>query len=180
LRKGRKREKGRAIIQSKRPMIKSIFFMKNIKLMKNIRLPFISAVALFLLLSLGATIIMAEEDTSEDTNLAAELKKEVEKSHGFKLKVYVVTNPESKLQDIYILPESGQDIETETFIYAILNAVNYLTTEIIAYRIYIGVVLIDINGELFAISAKNAREVISSKPEEERSTKLNTYLKKLR
>ena len=173
MKKGRK-----AIIANNRYMIKSIFMKKN--RLPFIRLPFISAVALSLLICLSVTFIMAEEETSEDSTLVTDLKKEVEKSHGFQLKVYVVTNPESKLQDIYIMPESGQDLETETFIYAILNAVNYLTTEIIAYRIYIGVVLIDINEELFAISAENARDVINSESEEDQKEKLNIYLKKLR
>ena len=146
MKKGRK-----AIIANNMPMIKSIFFMKNL------RLPLITTIALFLLLCLPITVIMAEEDTSEDSTLTADLKKEVDKSHGFQLKVYVVTNPDSKLQDIYIMPESGQDIETETFIYAILNAMNYLTTKIIAYRIYIGVVLIDINGKSIKVRIVEVR-----------------------
>jgi hypothetical protein len=147
---------------------------------KNVRPGLASAVVLILLLCLTVKAVYAEENTSKDTALVAELKKKVEESHGYKLQVYVVTNPESKLQDLYIMPESGKNYETKTFVYAILGAVNRLTTEIIAYRIYIGVVLIDINGELFAISAKNAREVMSLEAGDERDAKLNIYLKKLR
>ncbi len=148
--------------------------------MKSFQSKLLAAITVILLLSLTAPAALTDEDAAEESNLSIELKKEVNKTHDFQLKIYVLTNPESKLQDIYIMPDGEQDCNTETFINAIISAVNHLTLEIIAYRIYIGIVLIDINGELFAISAENCREVSDSASGEEKKAKLNIYLKKLR
>ena len=148
--------------------------------MKLFKSKLLTVITMIILLSLTAPAALTDEDVAEESTLVTELKKEVNKTHGFKLKVFVLTNPESKLQDIYIMPDGEQDYDTETFINAIISAVNNLTSEIIAYRIYIGIILIDINGELFAISAKNCRDVSDSESEEEQKVKLNIYLKKLR
>ena len=154
--------------------------MKEKPLIKPFKSKLLVNIIVILLLSITAQAALAEEDAAEESTLAAELKKEVNKTNDFQIKVFVLTNPESKLQDIYIMPDGEQDYDTEPFINSIINAINYLTTDIIAYRIYIGIVLIDINGELFAISAENCREVSGSESEEERNVKLNIYLKKLR
>ena len=154
--------------------------MKEKPLIKPFKSKLLVNIIVILLLSITAQAALAEEDAAEESTLAAELKKEVNKTNDFQIKVFVLTNPKSKLQDIYIMPDGEQDYDTETFINSIINAINYLTTDIIAYRIYIGIVLIDINGELFAISAENCREVYGSESEEERNVKLNIYLKKLR
>jgi hypothetical protein len=148
--------------------------------MKPFKSKLVATIIVILLLSITVHAALAEEDVAEESTLAGELKKEVNKTNDFQLKVFVLTNPESKLQDIYIMPDGEHDYDTETFINSIIGAINYLTTDIIAYRIYIGIVLIDINGELFAISAENCREVSDSESEEERNVKLNIYLKKLR
>ena len=154
--------------------------MKEKLLIKPFKPQLLLATAVALLLSLTVPGAFADEEVTEEPPLATELKKEVNKTNDFQLKVFVLTNPESKLQDIYIMTDGEQDYDTEPFVNAIINAINYLTTDIIAYRIYIGIVLIDINGELFAISAENCREVSGSESEEERNAKLNLYLKKLR
>ena len=154
--------------------------MSKTPLMKPFKTKLLATITAILLLSLTARAALTDEDVAEESILASELKKEVNKTHDFQLKVFVLTNPESKLQDIYIMPDGEQDYDTETFINAIISAVNNLTSEIIAYRIYIGIILIDINGELFAISAKNCRDVSDSESEEEQKVKLNIYLKKLR
>ncbi|HEB33053.1 MAG TPA: hypothetical protein ENI15_19600 [Spirochaetes bacterium] len=148
--------------------------------MKPFKSKLLAAITAILLFSLTAASALPDEDVAEESALASDLKKEVNKTHDFQFKVFVLTNPESKLQDIYIMSDDGQDYDTETFINAIISAVNYLTTEIIVYRIYIGIILIDINGELFAISAENCRDVSDSESEDEQKVKLNIYLKKLR
>ncbi|MCK5568776.1 MAG: hypothetical protein KAJ15_03605, partial [Spirochaetes bacterium] len=147
--------------------------MTKTPLMKPFKTKLLAPITVILLFSLTAASVLTDEDVAEESILAVELKKEVNKTHDFQLKVFVLTNPESKLQDIYIMSDREQDYDTETFINAIISAVNHLTTEIIAYRIYIGIVLIDINGELFAISAKNCREVSDSESGEEQKAKLN-------
>ncbi len=148
--------------------------------MKPFKSKLLAAITAILLFSLTAASALPDEDVAAESILVSDLKKEVNKTHDFQFKVFVLTNPESKLQDIYIIPDGEQDYDTGTFINAIISAVNYLTTEIIAYRIYIGIILIDINGELFAISAENCREVSDSESENEQKVKLNIYLKKLR
>ena len=53
---------------------------------------------MILFLSLTAQTTLTDEDVAEESNLAIELKKEVYKTHDFQLKVFVLTNPELKLQ----------------------------------------------------------------------------------
>ncbi len=101
--------------------------MTKTQLIKPFKSKLFPIIIAALLISLTVPSALPDKDIADESNLAIELKKEVYKTHAFQLKVYVLTNPESKLQDIYIMPDGEQDYDTETFSNAIISAINKLS-----------------------------------------------------
>lgn len=137
-------------------------------------------ILLILILSISPAPGVLADDTGEELLLARELKKRISTNYNMLISVNIVTNQESKLQDLIITPGSDQHYATGSFIYAVVEAVSGITTKTLTYKIYTGMVIIDINGELHAISAENCRKVFKSDTVEEQNEILRKNLKKLR
>ena len=137
-------------------------------------------ILLVLMLSISLAPGVRADDTGEEPLLARELKKGIGDSHNMLISVNIVTNQESKLQDLIITPGRDQHYATGSFIYAVVEAVSGITTKILTYKIYTGMVIIDINGELYAINAENCRKVFEADTVEEQNELLRKNLKKLR
>ncbi len=137
-------------------------------------------ILLVLMLSISPAPGILADDTGEETLLARELKKGISTNYNMLISVNIVTNQESKLQDLIITPGSDQHYATGSFIYAVVEAVSGITTKTLTYKIYTGMVIIDINGELHAISAENCRKVFEADTVEEQNEILWKNLKKLR
>lgn len=135
---------------------------------------------LILLLSISLSPGVRADDTGEEPLLARELKKGISTNYNMAISVNIVTNQESKLQDMIITSEGDQSYSTGSFIYAVVHAVSVATKKTLAYKIYTGMVIIDINGELYAISAENCRKVFEADTAEEQNEILRKNLKKLR
>ena len=108
--------------------------MKKKLLVKPFKSKLLLAIAVVLLLSFTVPGAFADEEVTEEPPLATELKKEVNKTNDFQLKVFVLTNPESKLQDIYIMTDGENGYCTEPFENAIKNPVDYIKTDKIASK----------------------------------------------
>ncbi len=137
-------------------------------------------ILLVLMLSISPAPGVLADDTGEELLLARELKKGISTNYNMLISVNIVINQESKLQDLIITPEGDQGYSTGSFIYAVVHAVSVVTTKTLAYKFYTGMVIIDINGELYAISAENCRKVFEADTVEEQNEILWKNLKKLR
>ncbi len=137
-------------------------------------------ILLVLMLSISPAPGVLADDTVEEPLLARELKKGISTNYNMAISVNIVINQESKLQDLIITPKGDRAYSTGSFIYAVVHAVSVATKKTLAYKIYTGMVIIDINGELYAISAENCRKVFKSDTVEEQNEVLRKNLKKLR
>jgi hypothetical protein len=118
--------------------------------------------------------------SAEETNFIQELRKEVVNNSGFSINARIVQNKESKLQDLYILPAGEKTYPTGSFIHAVAQGVSDVTSSSFAYRLYTGMVIIDINGELWAISSENCRKIFRQDTVEGQNEMMQKSLKRLR
>ena len=118
--------------------------------------------------------------SAEETHFIQELRKEVTNNSGFNINARIVQNKESKLQDLFIQPAGEKTYPTGAFIYAVAQGVSDVTSSSFAYRLYTGMVIIDINGELWAISSENCRKIFKQDTTEDQNEMMQKSLKRLR
>jgi len=118
--------------------------------------------------------------TADKPLLAVEIKKSIKESHGYLIDVRVIPNKETKLQDLYIAPEKGENYPHNVFIHAVARAVSNITSQSFAYKLYTGMIIIEIGDELWAISAENCREAFNRETVEEQNSFLQKSFKRLR
>ena len=128
---------------------------------------------------LQSTAFSQSVSQSGGSLLVEELKALVAE-YGFSIEVAVINNKKTKLQDLFITPESGENYPQQSFFYAVARGVSEITSKSMAYRIYTGMVLIDINDQLWAISAENCRKVFELQLLDEQNSLLKKSLKRLR
>ena len=116
----------------------------------------------------------------EEPLIARELKREVQGNSDFSFQVQVFLNEYTNLQDLYVMPSGESGYSTSAFVYAVAKGIAVITEQSITYRLYTGIVLIDVNGELWAISAKSLREVFQIGTVEEQNALLWKKLIRLR
>jgi len=114
-----------------------------------------------------------------DSIIESELKESVGKL-DVQITVRMVPNAETKKHDIYISPAAGQSYSSGTFIYTVARGVSDVVSKSFTYQLYLGMVLIDINNELWAISAENCRKIFKLETAEEQTRVLQQSLKRLR
>ena len=117
---------------------------------------------------------------TEEPIIIRELKYEVQQNSGFSIDVQVLMNEKSRLQDLYITPAKGKTYSLSPFLYSVALAVARITQKSVTYQVYTGQVLIDINGELWAISAEMCRKVFELGTVEEQNKTLQKKLIRLR
>ena len=117
--------------------------------------------------------------SAAESLIVSELKEAV-KEHGFDINATIVHNKETKLQDLSITPIENHSYSSGSFIYAITNGVSKVTSRSFAYKLFIGMVIIDINDELWAISAENCRKVFGYDTVAKQNEMLRKSLKRLR
>jgi hypothetical protein len=117
---------------------------------------------------------------TDEPIIVRELKYEVKKNSNFLINVQVLINKESRLQDLYITSIEDKEYSVDAFLYSVTQAVASITQISVTYRIYTGQVLIDIKGELWAISAENCRKVFELGTIEEQNRMLQKKIIKLR
>ena len=104
----------------------------------------------------------------------------MQQNSGFSIDGQVIINEKSRLQDLYITPAKGKTYSLSPFLYSVALAVARITQKSVTYQVYTGQVLIDINGELWAISAEMCREVFELGTVEEQNKTLQKKLIRLR
>lgn len=120
----------------------------------------------------------APQQTGESF-LVKELKNAVE-DYGYKIQLLVWPNQKTNKNDIYITPEKGYDYASDKFIFDACQGIAEVTSESVAYRLYVGIVLIEVTHELWAIGSENCRKAFRMDTGEEQKALLQKYLKLLR
>ncbi len=101
------------------------------------------------------------------------------KQYGYSIKVEIVHNKKTDREDLLISPaESGYS--SGAFIFAVAHGVSDATSISITYQLFFGMVLVEINDELWAISASNCRKIFSLRTAEEQNELFRKSLKRLR
>jgi len=124
--------------------------------------------------------ILSFNISKADESLIAKDLKEALISYDFDISIEVFNNKQTELQDLLIKPSRENNYSTGSFIYGVVNGVADITSKSFAYRLYIGMVMIDIHGELWSISAKNCREMDKLGTVEKQNNFLQRNLKRLR
>jgi hypothetical protein len=99
---------------------------------------------------------------------------------GFLIIVDVVNNRYTGMQDITIAPAQGSTYGSENFLHAVCAAVAQVTAQSIAYQTHLDMVMIDVNGELWAISTENCRRAFRMGTEPAQKVLLGRSLQRLR
>jgi len=117
--------------------------------------------------------------SANDSIIGSEIRDAVKK-YGFDITVDIVYNKKTGLQDLAIEPAEGHSYSSGSFVYAVSQCVAKITSKSFTYRLYFNMVIIDINDELWAISAENCRKTFELGTIEEQNEMLRKSLKRLR
>jgi hypothetical protein len=99
---------------------------------------------------------------------------------GFLITVDVVNNRYTGMQDLFIEPARGSTYGSEDFLHAVCAAVAQVTAHSPAYQTYLDMVMIEVNGELWAISTENCRRAFRMSTEPAQKVLLGRSLQRLR
>jgi len=132
-----------------------------------------TAVTLILIGIGSVSVLYAQEPI-----IVQDIREKVKK-YGCDIKVEIVHNRESDREDLFITP-NGTGYSSGAFIFAVAHGVSDATSISITYQLYFGMVLVEINDELWAISAENCRKIFSLKTAEEQNEMFRKSLKRLR
>ena len=113
-------------------------------------------------------------------NIDREIKTFLTKETGQNVDVSVIPNQETKKGDVYIKIKSSPTPSKDKNIFITVLAMGKLMEQSISYQIYLGVVMIDIDNSLYAISAENCRKIFLAKNQQEQNSLLQKNLKRLK
>jgi hypothetical protein len=105
---------------------------------------------------------------------------EIAEDFGYPMSVTVVNNRYSGFQDLVIKPAAGSTYETESFMHAACAAVAQVTAQSPTYQTHIDMIVIDIEGELWAVSSETSRKAFSMTTEAEQKVFLKRRLQRIR
>jgi len=124
--------------------------------------------------------ILSLNISKADETLIEKDLKEALALYDFEISVDIFNNKQSGLQDLLIKPAGKNKYSTGSFIYGVVNAISDITLKSFAYRLYIGVAMMEINDQLWAISAENCRKALKFGTVEEQNNFLQKNLKRLK
>ena len=125
------------------------------------------------------TILNPSRGSAQEIRIVTELI-EVSEDFGYMINATVVNNRYTGMQDLHVTPAEGHSYETEIFLRIVSAAVATVTRQSPIYQTYIDMVMMDINGELWAISAESCRKAFSRTTEAGQNAMLRSRLQQLR
>jgi len=132
-----------------------------------------------ILLSLLPLFWTAPAVRAQEPAVAREIRG-IAEDFGFLIIVDVVNNRYTGMQDLVIEPAEGSACVSEDFLHAVCAAVAQVTAQSPAYQTYLDMVMIDVNDELWAISAENCRRAFQMSTEPAQKVLLGRSLQRLR
>jgi hypothetical protein len=116
---------------------------------------------------------------SQEARIVTELK-EVAEDFGFIVEARIINNRYTGMQDLFVTPSEERIYETETFLRTVCAATATVTSQSPIYQTFIDMLMIDINGELWAISTASCRKVFSLTTEAKQNALLKSRLQQLK
>lgn len=124
-------------------------------------------------------LLAPPQSPAQELLIVTELK-EITEDFGSLIDVTVVNNRYTGKQDLAIKSTEGMVYETDIFIRTVCAAVATVTAQSPVYETYIDMVMLDINGELWAISTKSCRKAFGMATEVGQNAMLKSRLHQLR
>jgi hypothetical protein len=124
-------------------------------------------------------LLHPSRSSAQELLIVTELR-EISEDFGYLIDATVVNNRYTGMQDLHIAPAEGHSYETEIFIHIVSATVATVTEQSPTYQTYIDMVLMDINGELWAISTESCRKAFSKTTEAGQNAMLRSRLQQLR
>jgi hypothetical protein len=115
---------------------------------------------------------------SAEPVIVQDIRKKVE-HYGYEIAVEIVNNRETGREDLFVTPKKG-GYSSGAFIFAVAHGISDATSISLTYQVFFDMVLIQINDELWAISAANCRRIFSLQSAEEQNKMFRKSLKRLR
>jgi|GEM_PF-2302155 len=139
----------------------------------------LTAAKLLITLLCILALLAPPQSPAQELRIVTELK-EITKDFGFLIDMTVVNNRYTGKQDLAIKPNEGMVYETDIFIRTVCAAVATVTAQSPVYETYIDMVILDINGELWAISTESCRKAFGMTTEVGQNAMLKSRLQQLR
>ena len=150
--------------------------------------PFIlpNIVLLTLLLSMCCLVLLyifpfstSAQPFSQEARIVTELK-EVAEDFGFNVEASVINNRYTGMQDLVVSTSEERSYETENFLRTVCAATATVTSQSPTYQTFIDMLIMDINGELWAISTASCREAFSLTTDAKQNALLKSRLQQLK
>jgi hypothetical protein len=116
---------------------------------------------------------------AQEPSITAEIRERAD-DFGYLISVGIVNNRYTGMQDLTIVPAQGKTYDTGDFIHAVCAAVAQVTAQSPAYQTRIDVVMMDVNGELWAVSTESCRRAFRMGSEPAQKLFLRRSLQRLR
>jgi hypothetical protein len=116
---------------------------------------------------------------AQEPSIAAEIRERAE-DFGYLIIVDIVNNRYTGMQDLMIRPAQRKSYDTGELIHAVCAAAAQVTAQSPAYQTHIDVAMIDVNGELWAISTESCRRAFHMSTEPAQRVFLGRSLQRLR
>jgi hypothetical protein len=139
----------------------------------------LTAAKLLITLLCTFTLLHPARSHALELLIVTELK-EITEDFGIQVTVTVINNRYTGKQDLSIKPTEGMVYETDTFIRTVCAAVAAVTAQSPVYETYIDMVMLEINGELWAISTESCRKAFGMATEVGQNAMLKSRLQQLR
>jgi hypothetical protein len=92
----------------------------------------------------------------------------------------LISNRYTGMHDLLVSPPEGSSYETQAFLRTLCAAAASLTSQYPEYQSYVDMLIMSIDGELWAISTASCRKAFSLTTEEEQNTMLQNRLQQLK
>jgi hypothetical protein len=139
----------------------------------------LTAAKLLVTLLCTFTLLHPSRSSAQEPLIVTELK-EITEDFGFLIAVNVINNRYTGKQDLAIKPTEGMVYETDIFLRTVCAAVATVTAQSPVYETYIDMVMLDINGEVWAISTGSCRKAFGMATVAGQTAMLKSRLQQLR
>ncbi len=133
-----------------------------------------------LLLSVLSLILSISYLAFSEYDISMEIRNYIFNETGQNTEVTIIPNNKTKKGDVYIKVINPRFPSKDKNIRMILLSIGKLLEQSISYQIYLGIIMVDINNNLYAISSENCRKAYIAKTTEEGYSIIERNLKKLK
>jgi hypothetical protein len=119
------------------------------------------------------------QPVSQEARIVTELKKLSEDS-GYRVDAQLINNRYTGMGDLLVSPAEGGSYETQAFLRSICAAAASVTSQNPDYQSYVDMLMVNVNGELWAISTASCRKAFSFTTEEKQNALLQILLQQLK